>query len=58
MKKNKLIVAFQPPLVPCCVGCDAVKDTGSVCNITLVLCVDDHIPPFRLAVLQKVSAQS
>lgn len=49
--ETKSVVAFHPPLVPCCVGYDAVKDMGSICNITLAECVDGHTPPCRLVVL-------
>lgn len=37
---EELVVAFQTPLVPCCVGCDAVKDKGSVPDVTQV----PHVP--------------
>lgn len=55
MKKKikELVVAFQAPFVPCCVGCGAVKDKGSVPDITQVLCVDGPILPIGLAVLHK-----
>lgn len=46
-KIEELVVAFLPPLVPCCVGCDAVKDKGSAPGSTC------PIPPIGMAVLPK-----
>lgn len=41
---EELLVAFLPPLVPCCVGCDAGRDKGSAPDITQV----PHVPSLLL----------
>lgn len=53
IKIKELVITCQAPLVPCCVGCAAVKDKGSAPDVTQV----PHVPSLLLEWSSYISAE-